>query len=122
MKTRKNVSWSSQMVNSLQLGKNTSFQIISYYQNRTVRSQGELSSVFFVDMALKRYFLDGRLSVNLQLKDVFQTSDVELYTETENMRLVGDFNRESPIFRFNITYKLSNYKKKTKDVQTEFDM
>ena len=38
------------------------------------------------------------------------------------MDLVGDFNNESPILLFNVSYKLFNYKKKTKDVQTEFDM
>jgi outer membrane receptor protein involved in Fe transport len=119
---RKNYSWNTQMVNSLNINRETTFQIIGYYQNRTVRSQGELSSIFFVDIALQRKLFNGRLSVNLQLKDIFQTSDVELFTETGNMKLLGDFNRESPIFRINLSYTLSNYKKKTKDVQTEFDM
>lgn len=120
--TRENYSWSTQLVNSLNINKNTSVQLISYYQNKTVRSQGELSSFFFVDLALKRNFLDGRLSVNVQLKDVFQSLNYELQTETENMELLADFNNESLIFKFNITYKIFNYKKKTKDVQTEFDM
>ena len=120
--TRKDYSWSSQLVNSITINNNTSIQVIGYYQNKTVRSQGELSSFYFVDLALKRKFLEGRLSVNVQLKDVFQSLNYELFTETENMKLLGDFNNESPIFKFNITYTLSNYKKKTKDVQTEFDM
>ena len=119
---RKDYSWSSQLVNSITINNNTSLQVIGYYQNKTVRSQGELSSFYFVDLALKRKFLNGRLSVNIQLKDVFQSLNYELFTETENMKLLGDFNNESPIFKFNISYTLSNYKKKTKDVETEFDM
>ena len=120
--TSKNYSWSAQLINSLKFSDKTSLQVTSYYQNKTVRSQGELSSVYFVDLALKHSFFDGKMSVNLQLKDVFQTRNYELYTETGNMKLLGDFNNESPIFMFNVSYNLSNYKKKTKDIETEFDM
>jgi len=104
------------------LGKNTSLQVIGYYQNKTVRSQESLSSFYIVDTALEHRFFDRMLSIILQLKDVFQSADVELYTETNNTKLLGDFNTESPMFIFNIRYKIFNYKKKTKDVQTEFDM
>jgi len=46
----------------------------------------------------------------------------ELRTETGNMKLLGDFNNESPILLFSLSYQISKYKKKTKDVTTEFDM
>ncbi|MEJ2114248.1 MAG: outer membrane beta-barrel family protein [Flavobacteriaceae bacterium] len=115
-------SWTSQLVNSININNTTSLQVIGYYASKTARSQGELSNYFFVDIALKKQFLDGNLSVNLQLKDVLQSLNYELYTNTTNMNLVGDFNNESPILLFNVSYKLFNYKKKTKDVETEFDM
>ena len=115
-------SWTGQLVNSFNISNSTSLQVIGYYASKTARSQGELSNYYFVDIALKKQFLDGNLSVNLQLKDVLQSLNYELYTNTTNMDLVGDFNNESPILLFNVSYKLFNYKKKTKDVQTEFDM
>jgi len=120
--SRSAFSWSSQLVNSFNITETTSFQMISAYSSETVRSQGELSDYFFVDAALKQEFLNGRISMSLQLKDVFQSLNYKLTTETENMYLLGDFINESPIFLFNISYKFSNYKKKTKDVDTEFDM
>ena len=115
-------SWSSQLVNNFNLNETTSIQLISYYASKTARSQGSLSDYFFTDLSLRKQFLDGNLSINLQLKDVFQSLNYELKTATYNMDLLGDFNNESPIFLFNVSYKLSNYKKKTKDVDTEFDM
>ena len=115
-------SWSTQLVNSFNLGKTTSLQLISSYNSKTARSQGELSDYYFVDIAVKQQFMNGNLTVALQLKDVLQSLNYELYTATRNMNLVGDFNNESPIFFVNVGYTLSNYKKKTKDVQTEFDM
>ena len=120
--THKDFSWSSQLVNSINLNKTTSLEVIGYYNSKTTRSQGELSSYYFVDAALKKQFLDGKLSVSLQIKDILQSLNYELATKTGNMDLLGDFNNESPIFLFNMSYKISNYKKKTKDVQTDFDM
>lgn len=117
-----NFSWSTQLVNSFVINETTSLQVINYYASKTARSQGELSDYYFMDIAFKKQFLDGNLSVNLQLKDVLQSLNYELYTNTTNMNLVGDFNNESPILLLNVSYKLSNYKKKTKDVETEFDM
>ena len=115
-------SWTSQLINSFNLNETTSIQLIGYYASKTARSQGELSDYYFLDIAAKKQFLDGRLTINLQLKDVLQSLNYELKTNTSNMNLLGDFNNESPIALLNISYKLSNYKKKTKDVQTEFDM
>lgn len=117
-----NFSWSAQLSNSIILGKNSSLQVIAHYASKTARSQGELSDYFFADIAYKKEFFDNRLTVNLQLKDVFQSLNYELKTHTSNMNLLGDFNNESPIAILNVSYKLSNFKKKTKDVQTEFDM
>ncbi len=120
--SRNAFSWSSQLVNSFNITKSTSFQLISAYASKTVRSQGELSDYFFADAAIKQQFLNDRLSMSLQLKDVFQSLNYSLTTETGNMDLFADFQNESPIVLFNVSYKFSNYKKKTKDVQTEFDM
>lgn len=120
--TRKDFSWSTQLVNSFNLGKTTSLQLIGLYNSKTVRSQGQLSDYYFLDVAVKQQFMNGNLTVALQLKDILQSLNYELYTETGNMNLLGDFNNESPIFFINVSYNLSNYKKKTKDVETEFDM
>lgn len=115
-------SWTAQLVNSFQIRKNTSIQLIGYYASETIRSQGSLSDYYFVDLAAKQQFLKGRLSLSVQCKDIFQSLNYELKTETGNMKLLGDFKNESPIFLFSMSFQISNYKKKTRDVETEFDM
>ncbi len=115
-------SWSAQMVNSFTIAKNTSVQLIGYYNSPTARSQGNLSEYYFVDAAVKQQFLKGKLSLSVQCKDIFQTLNYDLKTETGDMKLLGVFNNESPIMLFSLSYQISNYKKKTKDVNTEFDM
>jgi len=109
-------------VNSFNIGKNTSIQLIGYYNSSTARSQGTLSDYYFVDAAVKQQFLNRRFSLNVQCKDIFQSLNDELKTETGNMKLLGDFNNESQILLFSLSFQISNYKKKTKDVHTEFDM
>ena len=120
--SRNNFTWSAQLVNSINISESTSLQLTGYYNSKSVRSQGELSSFYFLDIALKQQFMNDRLSISLQCKDLLQSLNYELTTYTANMDLLGDFNNESPIVLFGVSYKLSNYKKKTKDVQTEFDM
>ena len=120
--SRNNFTWSTQLVNSINISEYTSLQLTGYYNSKSVRSQGQLSDYYFLDIALKQQFMNNRLSVSLQCKDILQSLNYELTTYTANMDLLGDFNNESPIVLFSVSYKLSNYKKKTKDVQTEFDM
>ena len=120
--SRSDVSWTAQLVNSFNIKENTSIQLIGYYASKTIRSQGELSSYYFVDVSLKQQFFKGRLSINLQLKDILQSLNYQLTTYTGNMDLRGDFINESPIFLISASFQISNYNKKTKDVQTEFDM
>lgn len=122
MTNNKDLSWSTQFVNSITLQKNTSLQVIGYYASETARSQGTLNDFYFVDIALKQKFLSGKLAVNLQLKDVFQSQNYTLKTTTGNMNLDAYFDNESPRFFINISYNFSKFKKKTKDVQTKFDM
>jgi hypothetical protein len=117
-----NFTYNAQLVNSITLGKSSSFQIIGYYNSETVRAQGTLGAFYFVDVAYKQQFLNDKLSLNFQVKDVFQSANYELKTATGNMDLRGEFINESPIFLMTVSYQLSNYKKLTKDVQTDFDM
>jgi len=116
------VSYNMQLVNSFKIGKTTSLQLIGYYSSPTARSQGELTEIYFMDAAVQQQFMDGKLSLNLQLKDVFQSMNYQLITNSENLNLVGDFNNESPVLILSLSYQISKYKKKTRDVETEFDM
>lgn len=119
---RSNFAWSAQLINSFSIKDNTSIQLISYYNSKTVRTQGELSDYYFVDLAVNQTFLEGKLNVNLQLKDIFQTLNYQLTTAAGNMELLGDFQNESPIFLISVGYQINKYQKKTKDVHTDFDM
>lgn len=114
--------WNARLVSSFNFNTNTSVQLIGFYNSKTLRIQGEIGDIYMMDVAVNQTFLDGNLSLNLQFKDILQSMNYELYTEQDNLKLYGHFINESPVVMFSISYAFNNYKKMTKDVQTEFDM
>ena len=120
--TKKQFNWSTQLVNSFSVKEATSIQLISYYQSETQNLQYNVSGFYFVDLAVKQQFLNGKLAVNLQLKDIFQSLNYEVITHAQEANLKADFLNESPIFLISVNYQISKYQKKTKDTHTEFDM
>lgn len=114
--------WNAQVVNSLNFKTNTSFQIIAMYNSETIRSQGILSDFYMMNVAVNQTFFNKKLSVNLQAKDILQSMNYTLHTEHDNLNLMGYFNNESPILMLSISYTFNNFKKMTKDVETDFDM
>jgi len=117
-----NFQWNGNLVNSFNFKTNTSVQVIGMYSSKTARLQGELSDYYMVDLAVNQSFFNKRLSFNFQLKDILQSMNYELYTKHDNMELTGYFKNESPTFLFSVSYMFNNFKKMTKDVQTDFDM
>ncbi len=120
--SEKDFSWTSQLVGSFHLPKAIKLQLIGYYASETTRSQGKLSDYYFMDIALNKGLFNDKISLSFQLKDVLQSLNYELITNSSNLNLVGDFNNESPTFLITLSYQISKYKKLTKDVVTDFDM
>lgn len=119
---RSNFVWTAQLANSFQLRENTSLQTINYFSSATQEVQYEVSGYYFMDIALKHAFMDGKLNISVQAKDILRSMNYSLITEAQHTHLIGEFGNESPIILLNIGYQISQYKKNTKDVQTEFDM
>jgi outer membrane cobalamin receptor len=116
------LSYDFMLMNAFNIGKTTSIQLISYYQSKTAASQGDLSDFYFVDLGIEQKFLKDRISLNLQVKDVFRSMNFSLTTHSDDFSLVGDFNNESPILLLTASFQISKYLKKTTDVETDFDM
>jgi hypothetical protein len=120
--SKSNWSWSAQLVNSFRFGRGSSAQLINYYQSRTQSLQYDITSFHFMDLAISQKFLDGRLTVGVQAKDIFRSMNYQLVTKAQNTEMIGNLRNESPVFMLNLSYSINQYEKKTKDVHTEFDM
>jgi outer membrane receptor protein involved in Fe transport len=120
--SKTSVSWTAQMVNTFTIKQNTSIQAISYYRSRTQNLQNEVSGFYFIDLALNHKFMDGKLSIGVQAKDIFRTKNYSVINLAQSTLLTGDMRNESPVFMVNVSYMINQLKKQTKDVHTEFDM
>ncbi len=105
---------------NLRIRLNTKYKITStfnvqaslFYMGPSVSLQGERKEMMFTNFAIKKEFLDRKLSVSLTIKDIFGTGKHEFITDTEDFYSEGTFRRESPVFGINLSYIINNYKKK----------
>jgi hypothetical protein len=82
-----------------------------FYMGPSVSLQGERKERLFTNFAIKKEFLDRKLSVSLTLKDIFGTAKHEFITDTETLYSIGTFRRDSPVFGINLSYIINNFKK-----------
>ncbi len=82
--TYDNYSWSTKINNSFTLWYDIQMQLMLNYNSpsvavssgwggNSINSQTKLDAVYFADLALKKDFLDGNLSVTLRISDLFNT-------------------------------------------------
>ena len=103
-------SWTSRINSTWVLDKTLSLQLTSTYDSPTVRPQGKTDAIYFTDIALKKDFWNGRLSVNLRLSDIFNTMKYASETYGNGFTMFNTGRRDSRILFLGITYNLNDYK------------
>ncbi len=66
-------SWNVKSMANVVLGKNTFLQVTGDYSAPRLVAQGKESASYSVDLGLRQTFLDKNLSLNLMVRDVFNT-------------------------------------------------
>jgi len=110
--SRESFNWSLRFNHTLQLGKNTRLQINSIYNSPSVSSQGKQEENFFVNLGLRKEFLNKMLSATFQIQDVFKTQKFEFTNQAPNFYSATKMKRKAPLFTLTLTYHLNNNKQK----------
>ncbi len=108
--SRKSFNWNTRFNNMFKLGKGTSFQVTVNYNSPSVSSQGTREGFITTDAALKQDLFDRKLSLTVQLRDIFSTAKYEFTSEGKDFYSYGYFNREAPMVMLNIRYNFNNFK------------
>ncbi len=106
----KDFNWSTRFSNELKLLQSTTLQINGRYNSPAITAQGQREGFFMTDAALKQDFLQKKLSVTLQVRDIFGTSKREYRSEDKDFSSYSYSTRKSPIVMLNIRYNFNNYK------------
>ncbi len=112
---RHSFNWNIRMNNMFKISRSTSFQLNGRYNSPTVSSQGKEEGYFSTDIALKQDFMDKKLSLTLQVRDLFGTRKHEFTSSTPDLYSYQYFNRESPVIMLNIKFNFNNYKQDKED-------
>ncbi|AFH50148.1 Outer membrane receptor protein [Ignavibacterium album JCM 16511] len=100
-------SWLAKMNNTFMLSKDFNFQINLNYNAPTIMGQSKMKEQFATDIAMKKDFLDGQLSLTFRVSDLFNTRKWESETIGQNFITSSYRKMESRIAYLGISYRLS---------------
>lgn len=98
-------SWSLRGSNTFKWGEGWELQITGFYRAPMEILQGEFGSIFFMDAALKKSILDGKGSLSIRARDMFNTREFEFTTSADTFYQSGYRKRESQNFYLNFSYR-----------------
>jgi len=105
------ITWHTRIKNTFKLKKTgTNFQFGGFFRGASITSQGETSPMFMTYAGVRQDFLDRKLSIGINVRDIFQTMQREVISDTDEFYLYSLRQRKSPTFNISITYKINDFK------------
>jgi hypothetical protein len=92
------------------MAKRIRLQFAGNYNSATVTTQGEDKGYYSFNAAVRSDFLDKRLSLVLQVRDVFATVDRVSITQDVDFYNYSSRSTRAPIISLTASYRLNNYK------------
>jgi len=123
--SNKSNNWSSRLNSTFKIRKNTQIQFNTMYNGPSVTAQGTRSDFYMVNAAVRQNFMDNKLSLVLQARDLFGTAKHEFVSEGPDFKTETLYTRVAPMVTLTVSYKFNNYrpdKKKMTNGESGGDM
>ncbi|HEX3073538.1 MAG TPA: outer membrane beta-barrel family protein, partial [Ignavibacteriales bacterium] len=108
-------NWRVRAGNQFKFPIGLQFQINAFYNSPTVSSQGDREGFFSMDLAVKKEFLDRKLSLTLQARNLINTAKDENTVTSPGYYSWSLNRRESPMMMLNLRYAINNYKQQDRE-------
>jgi hypothetical protein len=108
--SRESFNWGTRFNNVFKISKSTTLQFNVNYNSPSVSSQGTREGFFTTDAAFKQDFFERKLSLTVQVRDIFSTAKHEFSSQGQNFYRYNYFTRESPMVMLNLRYNFNNFK------------
>ncbi len=92
--------------------RSTRIQLDGQYRGPSVTSQGTAEASVTFNGAIRQDFLDRRLNVALQVRDIFATGKRESTSESPGLYSYNYSSTDAPVFTLSVGYSFNNFKKK----------
>lgn len=112
---RDNFNWNVRANQSFTIKEAWRLQVSSRYRSSSVTAQGSNGGSFSTDLSLRRDLFGKKLSANLQVRDLFGTSQRESTTTTQNMTVNSTTTRESPMVMLSLRLNLGGFSSSSSD-------
>ena len=99
---------------SIKILKSTRFQIVTTYAGKSVTQQGYQEPYYFITASLKQDLLNDKLSIVLQARNLFNSNSMNFDEYGKNFNTKLNYQPETNIFSFNVSYKFNNFRKSEK--------
>ena len=108
------ITWRTHLNNTFRLKKSgTSIQAGAFYRGPSISAQSTREAMWMANIGVRQEFLDRKLSVSLNVRNVFLTMKRESITETANIYSYSLRQPKMPMFNISITYKINDFKKRS---------
>ncbi len=108
----KSTNWNTRFTPSFRFKHDFQIQFMGAYRSPTVTVQGSRKGFFYTNLALRKDFFKKKLNLTLSARDLFKTAKWDMISSGTKFYSHSTFQRQSPIFKFSVTYFLNNYNKK----------
>lgn len=111
---RQSFSWSAQMSADFSLPKDFSLQVTGNYQSPRATAQGKSLSTYYVNMGLKKPFLQKKLVATLSVRDLLNSRKRKSETWADDFYQYSESFWSGRMINFNLTYNFGNMSSKKK--------
>ena len=108
--SRQSFNYSGNLSNTFTV-KKLMIQLVTRYRSGSVTAQGTSFDSFTQDLTIKRSFMDKRLSVSLQGRNIFGTARRGSISNIENVYFYSLSKPLAPMIMLNVSVKLNNYQR-----------
>ena len=107
-----NFTWNARMQASLMLPWDISLQLTGRYRSRQAVAQGYRKGNFRLNLGLRKSFLDRKLTLAVNCRDLLNTSKFDTYTSSETFTRHQKNWRSGRTVNLTLTYNFGNMKAK----------
>jgi outer membrane receptor protein involved in Fe transport len=108
-------TWNARINSMFRLKWGTSIQLMGFYNAASITSQGTRDAMFFTNIGVRQDLMKRKLTLSVQVRDLFGANKFESTTEGINFRNFSSSKRQSQIVTFSISFKINNYKADRKE-------
>lgn len=118
---RTSMNYGGRLRNTFVIAEKTRIQLGLYYRSRSATAQGSSSGGIMSDLSVRQDLFNDKLSVTLQMRDVFGTAFHEYTTVTPEYTTTSSFSRQWPMISLNLSLKINNYKEQKRTENGDFE-